>query len=153
MLNGADANGHAANGNGNANGHANGSAANGGGFTDGPVDASHPLKMAPVKIGDGMFAKSMFPLPGGMFELTLDPAAAEPTQCDIAVVGASKQGETWVVAAGDEILVKVIARDRHGNKTHWAEGQNVSVEARGPEYIAFSVTGATGRAPVYSHHN
>ena len=49
-----------------------------------------------------------------------------------------------MVAAGDEILVKVIARDRFGNQTHWKEGQNVAVEARGPEYIAFSVTGATG---------
>ena len=38
----------------------------------------------------------------------------------------------------------MIARDRYGNPTHWNEGQNVAVEARGPEYVAFSVTGATG---------
>ena len=57
-------------------------------------------------------------------------STAEPTACDIAVVGAGKQGDTWVVAAGDEILVKVIARDRFGNRTHWAEGQAVAVEVR-----------------------
>ena len=38
----------------------------------------------------------------------------------------------------------MIARDRYGNTTYWSEGQNVNVEARGPEFIAFSVTGATG---------
>ena len=64
--------------------------------------------------------------------------------CDVATAGAGKQGDTWVVAAGDEILVKVIARDRFGNQTHWNDGQSVGVEARGPEYIAFSVTGAAG---------
>jgi hypothetical protein len=36
---------------------------------------------------------------------------------------------------------QVIARDRYGNTTYWSEGQNVNVEARGPEFIAFSVTG------------
>ena len=86
----------------------------------------------------------MFPLPNGRFDLKMEAGVADPTMCDVAVVGASKRGQTWVVAAGDEILVKVIARDRYGNPTHWNEGQNVAVEARGPEYVAFSVTGATG---------
>ena len=129
--------------NGHTNGHANGHA-KAASITDGPVDVAKTVGAAPVKVGDGIFSKSMFPLPGGQFELTLDPGPAEPTKTDIAVVGASMQGETWVVAAGVEIMVKVIARDRHGNKTHWAEGRNVAVEARGPEYVAFSVTGATG---------
>ena len=40
--------------------------------------------------------------------------------------------------------MKVLAKDRHGNDTHWQEGQNVTVEARGPEFRAFTVTGATG---------
>ena len=103
-----------------------------------------PMKpLESVRVG-GMFGKTMFPLPGGQFDLKMESAAADPTSCDVAIVGASKQGQTWVVAAGDEILVKVIARDRFGNQTHWNEGQNVAVEARGPEYIAFSVTGATG---------
>ena len=97
----------------------------------------------PLKLG-GVFGKTMFPLPGGVFDLTCESGQADPTMCDVAVVGASKQGDTWVVAAGDEILVKVIARDRFGNQTHWNDGQAVGVEARGPEFIAFSVTGATG---------
>ena len=40
--------------------------------------------------------------------------------------------------------MKVLAKDRFGNETHWNEGANVTVEARGPEFVAFSVTGATG---------
>ena len=92
----------------------------------------------------GLFGRTMFPLPGGQFDLTMEPGSADPAACDILVVGASKQNETWVTTAGDEILVKVLAKDRFGNDTHWNEGQNVTVEARGPEFVAFSVTGATG---------
>ena len=101
-------------------------------------------RMEPLRIGGVFGGRTMFPLPGGVFDLTLESGVAEPTMCDVAVVGAGKQGDTWVVAAGDEILVKVIARDRFGNQTHWNDGQSVGVEARGPEYIAFSVTGAAG---------
>ena len=111
---------------------------------DSRASGATPMKpVESVRVG-GMFGKTMFPLPGGQFDLKMEPAAADSTSCDVSIVGASKQDQTWVVAAGDEILVKVIARDRFGNQTHWKEGQNVAVEARGPEYIAFSVTGATG---------
>ena len=92
----------------------------------------------------GLFGRTMFPLPNGQFDLTMRPGPADGQSCDVLVVGASKQGDTWVTAAGDEILVKVLAKDRHGNDTHWQEGQNVTVEARGPEFVAFTVTGATG---------
>ena len=114
-----------------------------------PVDAAQVSgilgeTVASARIGGPVFGKTMFPLPNGRFDLKMEAGVADPTMCDVAVVGASKRGQTWVVAAGDEILVKVIARDRYGNPTHWNEGQNVAVEARGPEYVAFSVTGATG---------
>ena len=92
----------------------------------------------------GVFGRTMFPLPNGQFDLTMRPGPADGQSCDVLVVGASKQGDTWVTAAGDEILVKVLAKDRYGNDTHWQEGQNVTVEARGPEFVAFTVTGATG---------
>ena len=92
----------------------------------------------------GVFGRTMFPLPNGQFDLTMRPGPVDGQSCDVAVVGASKQGDTWVTAAGDEILVKVLAKDRYGNDTHWQDGQNVTVEARGPEFVAFTVTGATG---------
>ena len=99
--------------------------------------------MEPTRIGGLFGGRTMFRLPGGVFDPTLESGVAEPTMRDVAVVGAGKQGDTWVVAAGDEILVKVIARDRFGNQTHWNDGQSVGSRLAGPS-TSLSVTGAAG---------
>ena len=80
------------------------------------------------------------PLPGGQFDLKMEPAAADSTSRRFHRRRRNRTRRGWWLR--DEILVKVIARDRPGTR-HWKEGQNVAVEARGPGYIAFSVT-ATG---------
>ena len=106
----------------------------------------------PVRLNRDLFgfrANTMFPLPNGIFELELGAADAEPTNVDVIVVGATRAGETWIVHAGDEIFVQIQARDRYGNRSFWEEDKHIEVEARGTEYVAFNVTGATGNREDY----
>ena len=112
-----------------------------------------PKSLQKVNAADGTM---LFPLPRGVFEIPLVAAVAEPQNCDLIVVGARQRNgddydtnggskASWVAPAGENVLVCVTARDRFGNDTSWEEGQVIQVQAQGPEFFAFDVTGATSR--------
>ncbi|CAL6286735.1 unnamed protein product [Bathycoccus prasinos] len=117
-----------------------------------------PKSLQKVNAADGTM---LFPLPRGVFEIPLVAAVAEPQNCDLIVVGARQRNgddydtnggskASWVAPAGENVLVCVTARDRFGNDTSWEEGQVIQVQAQGPEFFAFDVTGATSRQTDYT---
>lgn len=79
----------------------------------------------------------MVPLPHGLFEMNMTPTVAMPNCCDLEVVGGTRADNAWVAPAGEEVIVRVIAKDRFKNETHWEEGQIITVEALGPEFLNF----------------
>lgn len=85
----------------------------------------------------------MVPLPNGLFEMNLAPTVAMPNCCDLEVIGGTRADNAWVAPAGDEVIVRVIAKDRYDNATHWEEGQTITVEALGPEFLSFVPHGTT----------
>ena len=112
-----------------------------------------PKALQRIAAADGTM---LFPLPRGVFEIPLVAAVAEPQNCELIVIGArQRHGDdyessggskaSWVAPAGENVLVRVTARDRFGNDTSWEEGQAIQVQAQGPEFFAFDVTGATSR--------
>ena len=86
---------------------------------------------------------TMVPLPRGLFEMNLNPAVAMPNCCELEVIGGTRADNSWIAPAGDEVVVRVIARDKYKNDTHWEEGQNITVEALGPEFLSFAAHGTT----------
>jgi len=91
----------------------------------------------------------MVPLPNGLFEINLTASVAMPNCCDLEVVGGTRADDSWIAPAGEEVFVRVIARDRFKNETHWEEGQNIAVEAMGPEFLNFNAHGTTGLQTDY----
>ena len=91
----------------------------------------------------------MVPLPNGLFEMNLTASVAMPNCCDLEVIGGTRTDDSWVAPAGEEVFVRVIARDRFKNETHWQEGQMIAVEAMGPEYLTFNAHGTTGLQTDY----
>ena len=91
----------------------------------------------------------MVPLPNGLFEMNLTASVAMPNCCDLEVIGGTRTEDSWVAPAGEEVFVRVIARDRFKNETHWEEGQTIAVEAMGPEYLTFNAHGTTGLQTDY----
>ena len=104
------------------------------------VEAMNEIELPKITKMDGI---TMVPLPRGLFEMNLNPAVAMPNCCELEVIGGTRADNSWIAPAGDEVVVRVIARDKYKNDTHWEEGQNITVEALGPEFLSFAAHGTT----------
>ena len=100
---------------------------------DSRASGATPMKpVESVRVG-GMFGKTMFPLPGGQFDLKMEPAAADSTSCDVSIVGASKQDQTWGGGCRGRDPRQGDCPGSIREPDALERGQNVAVEARGPE--------------------
>jgi len=104
------------------------------------IEAMKEVTLPKVTTMNGV---EMVPLPNGLFEMNLIPTIAMPNCCELEVIGGTRADDSWITPAGDEVIVRVIARDRYKNETHWEEGQTITVEALGPEFLSFSSHGTT----------
>ena len=102
------------------------------------VEAMKEITLPRVTTVNGV---EMVPLPNGMFEMSIMPTVASPNCCDLEVIGGTRADDSWISPAGDEVIVRVIAKDKYKNETHWEEGQTITVEALGPEFLSFSPHG------------
>ena len=90
---------------------------------------------------------STLPSPGGQFDLKMESAAADPTPCDVAIVGCRNRARRGWWPPG----TRSRQGDRAGsirNQTHWNEGQNVAV-ARGARVHRVQRHGGDGRQGDY----